>query len=520
MSVDRRVLFGAGASWFSRSVAILLGLVILPVLFRHLPKEELGVWLLLGQSWAAMGILDFGIGVTITRRIALAKGKSGGDPDAALTEDSVQEIADLVTSGQRIYYVMAGLVFVISLAAGFLYLRGLELHHVSHTTVWIAWTILCASQSLNLLAVIWDCLLIGVGYVGWDALVASFASAATLSAQIVAVLAGGRLITLASIATAGALASRYFTRWLARQRRPELFATRGRWNRETLRGLPWLAFRAWLTALGTALVFSTDQFFIAASKGAENIPAFRAAYVLVHNITVLAVTFGLASSVFVSHLWQAGDIAGVRKLVERNARLGMLVMLCAFAFLLTSGRALFEFWLGPGNFIGYGILILFLTYETLEAHSYILSTSSRATNDEAFGFSSIAGGLLKIGFALILTRYLGLFGLAMSTLLALLMTNHWYTTYRGLRRLRMPLLDYARDVIAPSFAWAVGALGIAYLTSHVLADCPSMVRIFIVAAASGAVFLTACVLFVLTHQERVDLRVRLSNLIARFIPAQ
>src|SRR6266566_9641167 len=82
MSVTRRIAFGAAASWFSRGVTILLGLVLMPVLFRYLPKEELGVWLLLGQSWAAMGILDLGFGITLTRRIALAKGKSGGDPNA------------------------------------------------------------------------------------------------------------------------------------------------------------------------------------------------------------------------------------------------------------------------------------------------------------------------------------------------------------------------------------------------------------------------------------------------------
>src|SRR3954469_2436271 len=103
MSITKRILFGAAASWFSRGVTIVLGLLLMPVLFRHLPKEELGVWLLLGQSWVAMGILDLGLAVTLTRRIALAKGKSGGDPDAALTPETQREIADLVAGGRRLY---------------------------------------------------------------------------------------------------------------------------------------------------------------------------------------------------------------------------------------------------------------------------------------------------------------------------------------------------------------------------------------------------------------------------------
>src|SRR5882672_2716702 len=197
MSVTKRIMFGAAASWFSRGVTILLGLVMMPVLFRHLPKEELGVWLLLGQSWAAMGILDLGFGVTLTRRIALAKGKSGGDPNAPLTPDTLREIADLVACGRRIYRFMAGGVFLVSWALGFFYLRNLELHGLSHSTVWIAWTILCACQALSVWATVWTCLLQGVGYIGWDALIASFINAATLTAQIIAVICGGGLVPLA-----------------------------------------------------------------------------------------------------------------------------------------------------------------------------------------------------------------------------------------------------------------------------------------------------------------------------------
>src|SRR5881397_3610856 len=149
MSITRRIAFGAAASWFSRGVSILLGLVLMPVLFRHLPKEELGVWLLLGQSWAAMGILDLGFGVTLTRRIALAKGKSGGDPNAPLTSETLREIADLVECGRRIYRVMAFGVFAVAWALGFFYLRHLQLQNLSHTSVWLAWTILCACQGVT-----------------------------------------------------------------------------------------------------------------------------------------------------------------------------------------------------------------------------------------------------------------------------------------------------------------------------------------------------------------------------------
>src|SRR5216684_1809749 len=505
MSVSRRILFGAAASWFSRGLTILLGLVLLPVLFRHLPKEELGVWLLLGQSWAAMGILDLGISVTLTRRIALAKGKSGGDPSAPLTPETLREIADLTECGRRIYHVMSAGVFIVSWIAGFFYLRHLQLHDISHTTVWIAWTVLCASQACAVWATVWTCLLQGVGYVGWDALIASFITTFTLTAQIIVVLSGGGLVALAIVATVGALGQRWLTRWLARQRRPELFSLRGRWNPDVFHGMPSLAFRAWLTAVGTILVFNTDQFFIAASKGADAIPAYRAAYLAVLNLNMLAVTFASASAVFVSHLWQAHEIAALHNIVRRNVRLGLLIMLCGGAFIISLGQRLFDVWIGPGRFIGYPTLIVFIVLLTLEAHSFIIVTSSRATEDEAFAVWALAAGLLKLAGSWLLMQRYGLFGIAAGSLLAQLLTNHWYMGFRGLRRLGMSLREHTKRVLLPCVGVFAVAGAMNLFSLQLTRQNSTLIQVIAGGAITALVFGIACWWLVLARAERTRL---------------
>src|SRR5262245_9858417 len=127
MSITRRILFGALSSWISRVATIVLGLVLMPVLFRHLSKEVLGLRLLLGQSWAGLGVLDLGFGITLTRRIAFARGDSGTDPNTTLTPQTLLDIANLVVSGRRIYWVLAVAIFFVSFGTGFIYLTSLEL---------------------------------------------------------------------------------------------------------------------------------------------------------------------------------------------------------------------------------------------------------------------------------------------------------------------------------------------------------------------------------------------------------
>lgn len=490
MSISRRILFGAAASWFSRGLTILLGLVLMPVLFRTLPKEELGLWLLIGQSAAILGVLDFGFGITLTRRLAFARGKSGSDPSAAFTEESRSEIADLVATGIRLYHLLAVAAFVISVGLGLYYLRTLDLEAVPLGTVWTAWAVLCLSHALTVWATPWTCLLQGVGHVGWDALIASFTGALTLLAQIVTALAGGGIVALAAVAAAGAILQRAAILGFARRKQPELFALRGGWRGDWFKEMTPYAWRAWLTAMGAALILYTDQFVIASLKGSTEIPAFRAAWLIVHNLTVVAVTFGSASGIFVSHLWQTGERETMHRLLERNLRIGWLVMLSGVGVLAFAGKDVFDLWLGEGHFIGYPILFAFLLTETLETQAYIIGTSSRATGDEAFAWSSLLGGVLKLALSIVLVREWGLLGVALGTVLALIATNHWYVPWRGLRRMEYSRRRFLTHTLLPVLIWSGSTALLLSILRHFLADAAAFPRLASLAAL-GAFSLAA-----------------------------
>lgn len=449
MSVTKRIAFGAAASWTSRLVTIVLALILMPVLFQHMAKEELGVWLLLAQTSALIFILDLGFGPTLQRRIALAKGKSGSDPNAPLNEEALSEIADLVESGRRVYQFFAISAFVISSLSGMIYLQQLHLTTLSLPVVWIAWVVLCLSQALGVWAQVWNCLLNGVGYVGWDAVLSSVFSALTLVVQIVAIFCGGGIVALATVAALGLFAQRFLLLGFARNRRPELFHTHGKFNAEMMRGMISPSLRTWATAIGVLMVLNTDQFFIASLSGAAQIPAYRAAYLVLYNLHVMSVTVAGASAVFISHLWQAGQIAEVHRVMGRNLRLGLGIMAAGGACILVLGPRLFDLWLGPGNYIGSPILIIFFAILFLEAHCLVITIGSRATEDEAFAFWALGAGVLKLGLSWVLGARYGLIGIAASALLTQFFTYHWYMVYRGLKRLRISLESHIVNVLVP-----------------------------------------------------------------------
>jgi O-antigen/teichoic acid export membrane protein len=511
VSLTKRILFGTAASGFSRMVQILLGLTLLPVLFRSLPKEELGLWLLLGQSWATLGILDFGFGVTLTRAVAFAKGKSGSDPKAPLTDATLAEIADLLCTGRRIYAALAVIAFCVPLFLGFYYLRSLSLDAADLYSVWLAWGVLCLGQALMVWATPWTSLLQGVGYVGWDALIASFVQSLMIAAQIVVVVLGGSLVSLAIVTAIGALSQRLALFAFARRNRPELFERVGRWQRSFFNEMRPLAFRAWLTALGVWMISSTDQFIIASLQGVPELPAYRAAWLLLSNVTILAVMLATSSGVFVSHLWQAGQVSEIHRIVKRNCRFGWLVMACTAVVLLMAGQSLFSVWLGSGNFVGYPLLIVFLLIFALDNQSVAISVAARATGEEIYAASSLMAGLLKIVLSVMLAKQFGLIGIALGTLIALGLTNHWYVPWRGLARLSYSRLGFVADVVIPS-------LGVGLLCAGTLAALMAMVdkpsrwlELGITFSWVGLFFLAGMWILVLEPQQKAKLALRLRH---------
>ncbi len=97
--IRRRIALAVSATWLGQAVRIGLNLAGLPIIFRFLGQEELGIWLILGQSSVVLSMLvDAGLTPTLTRRIAFAAGKTRAGAGHPLDEESRHELANLVKS--------------------------------------------------------------------------------------------------------------------------------------------------------------------------------------------------------------------------------------------------------------------------------------------------------------------------------------------------------------------------------------------------------------------------------------
>ena len=107
--------------------------------------------------------------------------------------------------------------------------------------------------------------------------------------------------------------------------------------------------------------------------------------------------------------------------------------------------------------------------------------------------------------AFLLMHSYGLLGLALSTPIAQLLTNHWFMIWRGLRRLRLSILGYISQVLLPVLAgffvlfWLLVAVRSAMYGANLYLMVTSAIAI------GGVVCITGIMFFVLNAAERTRL---------------
>ena len=100
----------------------------------------------------------------------------------------------------------------------------------------------------------------------------------------------------------------------------------------------------------------TDQFFVVESRGAAQLPSYRAAYLLCINVQMIAISVARSSAPFISQLWSAGEKVQAQRLTRQGMFFGLGLMLTGIAGVFAAGEDLVRVWLGPGHFSGCSLL--------------------------------------------------------------------------------------------------------------------------------------------------------------------
>lgn len=453
-NINKKILHGVVSGGGLAAITTIVSIVQLRLILEFLPNEIAGMWLLFLSVGAYIAFFDFGISPTLSREISFLQGGN-----EAIGGASEQQVANLLATSLRMFVVLACAAFVLGATLMGAYLWGFASTEHKAAIQW-AWLIFLIGASINILGGAVFAGLYGLGDVATERIIRSISLLCGLGLSYLSLYFGYGIIGLAVswvmqnliarlIALRMLYASHSWLRNVKGQAKKELF------HRLAVPSLKWAAM-----GFGAILILQTDNIIIATMLGTSFIPQYEAVAKMTVALMTLSLLIVNSSTPFLSKAYAAGQHEQVIALLLRNVRLSMFVMAALVPFMALFGGQVVDIWLGPGNFVGNQVLWTMLVMVLLEVHHVALATATMATGRIAFMWAALGAGLLNILLSILLVQYLGLWGVALGTMIAQMLTNNWYAPYLSLKHFGISPSMYLRKVIFPIGALFLLCLGL------------------------------------------------------------
>lgn len=442
-SISSKISTGTLSGALLVAVTIATAIVHYKQVFAFLPRDIAGVWLLFWSFGSYLAFFDLGMGPTLAREIAFLAARPPDNRDR-------RAVANLVATCLRLYMAVAGSVLALAVLCGLIFLPMLRLTSIPTADSLLAWVLFATGACVNLIGNISYAVLTGEGHVATERLTRAASMLIWLGLSAFALRSGYGLIGLSAAWLAHACISRLMAVGAAKVFVPSLELGQGAWSAAVARQLARPSAQWALTQLGALLILQTDNLLIAWNLGTAAIPSYEAAAKVITAIGTIALLRTNASVPYYSRASSDADSRTLRELLYKNVHHGLLIMATAIGFMAFFGPDLFHVWLGPGNFVGYPVLLTLLVMMTLETHHVSHASLTMATGRIPFVRSALVAGALNLVLSLILLHWFGLFGVALGTMLAQMATNNWYAPYVTLKIVKLRPFAYIRQV-APRF---------------------------------------------------------------------
>ncbi|WP_298231552.1 hypothetical protein [uncultured Azohydromonas sp.] len=498
----RRILNGILSGGGLTAASAVSSLVLLRLVFQHLPAELVGVWLLFITLGGYSLLLDLGTGPTLAREISFALG------DPALTpQERQRRLADIGATCLAIFLVLMLLVLVLAAGVGLWFIPTLVTAD-QRAMVGTAWAIFSAGAALNLFGGAAFSILFGMGDVAVErgCRMASLLVGFTLSAGLL--LAGQGLVGLSIGWLVQGVIARVIAVLYIRRRHAGLFSG-GRPSATLMRRIAGPSLRWATTSLGGVLILQTGTLMVSMRIGTAAVGPYEAVSKMLNLLMTLALLIVTSSSPFLSRAHAGGDAKAFKSLLFASVKYAVAVMAVAGALLAFYIEPVIGLWLGKSVFAGHAVAWTLLAMLILEVHHVALATGSMATGRRFFVTAALLAGAINLALAYFLAPHLGLWGVALAVFLAQILTNNWYVPYVTLGDLGVSWRRYAREVAGPLLLLLAACLGASAALRHATAHWSDAASLLLAVALLPPFGVVMTFVLVCTAEERRHVAQRL-----------
>lgn len=480
-SSAKNLVAGTITKYLLLAVNIGTGVFLMPFTVAHLGKAQYGLWMLVASATYYFGLLDLGYGNGIVRDIV--------DADA---HDDIARVNRIVSTFFCVYLAI-GVAACVGCAGliAFAIPRFPNLSPGDVRTAQVVLAILGARIALGYPMTVFGAVTNSRQRFVLNNSIAMVLVALNAIVTYVVLTAGGGLIALVAWTTAVSAVGYAGYAWSAWHVFPPLAIRPSLFSRHEWRQVTSFSSFLFVISLGSQISFNVDNVVVGAYLGTSIVAVYAvAARLSEYQRRVCDQFSGMLFPVVVG-LGARGDRAGLRAALVDGTRVSVLLAAGVTTCLVGFGRPLIVHWMGAG-FDGsvapfYVLAAVGVVMVSHAAQSNVLLATG--------GHRLVAGiwiveGAANLALSLLLVRPLGTTGVALGTLLPMVVGHLGVMTPAACRAAGMRLDEYLRVTLAPALAGLVPA-ALGCVAIRIWAPPASTLAVVLDAAGVGLVYLVA-----------------------------
>lgn len=444
-----KIFTGITFSWLRFVLGFIVAIIQIPIIFKHLPKEIVGVWFLFYSAAAFLQMSDFGLPSAVSRAVAYLKNNKIDSEQLEVKFYQQFTIRDIYISSFLSFSIISSVVVVIGTALILILRPGFGVNHALNEEVSLSFAIFIVGIFFNMTANIPYACLNGMGDVGYDNIFKILVQLLGLSSILILLPLVPSIKTLSFIYLGQGIISTSLVHRFLRIRHKNLFILKGKYNKELIKHLYKESIPLFINQIGGWLTNQSGIWIATILLGVHMIADYSILIQIVLYGLSISMSIPTAINPYAISAFASGGIKSLHKYFFLTLKISTFIVVFWIVILSFWGETILDLWIGKGHFLGIWVLIPLLLNLFFEMQHSICGGFVWNSGKWPFVPTTIAAGILNVIFGFIGCYYYGFIGLATGTMLAKLFTLNWYVVFYALKRLNISFIKYLNEFLRP-----------------------------------------------------------------------
>lgn len=456
--LPRRVFFNTLSNYASRTLILGLSFLLTPVILRQLGDAQYGLALLVGSVVTSAGLLEFGIGSTVTKYVAEYQALQAWD-----------QAEVLIGNATWVYSIVGMILIAVSVLIAPYFATWFNLP--SEQRAIAMWLVVASGIGVGLSLPCTTARAVLQGLQRFDLVNVISVSNSIVSTglTVIVLMLGGGVVGMVVVNVVVTLLAQGMAFWMARRAAPQL---RFRWqwaDQKVIWRILYFSSGLFINNMAGQIKTRTDEVVIGVYLPVNNVATYAIARRLGEIPLLLTDQFVKVLMPLASHLDAARDRSQLRELYLSSTRLTLAIAV-PFSFLvILFARSFLTLWLGA-IYASAAPLVFILTLASLIDVSQwpIGSLAQGMAQHRPLALVSLFMAFANLSLSLWLIRFYGVVGVALGTLIPIVVEALVFVIPYGLYisevDLRTMLKESVWPVILPVASMMIVGYGLREIT--------------------------------------------------------